>query len=290
MNKIIDLIFPMFDNYKVNKKLRKKFSDKENKEQDGILCSLDNADVIKTDILKQLYEDTFQAKDKFEDKAKANTIGITIAITLIMSASGIINTIADKYSVPVLQWIAFALFSIAVIYMLVAGLLAIKVLIDENIVYIVKLSSYANNESVLRSDYNSCIARNRTQNLIRNNYVYSSYECIRNALVCLFFILLLTTIPINIHPNSANENDVMAISTHEEYNIVYSSCVLDYLKTNDIQLDVEDAIIYAINNKQGIMSISNTVGIIERTNNLFIKFSVSDETITVLIIETVSIL
>ena len=54
---------------------------------------------------------------------------------------------------PILQWLVFVLLAIAVIYLLIAGIIAVKVLLDENIVYTVGLNSFASNEATLRSDY-----------------------------------------------------------------------------------------------------------------------------------------
>jgi hypothetical protein len=84
-----------------------------------------------------------------------------------MGASGVLNTIFEKFSMPFLQWLSFVLFAVAVIYLRIAGIIAVKVLFDENIVYTVALNSFASNEATLRLDYDKCIVRNRTQNLIR---------------------------------------------------------------------------------------------------------------------------
>ena len=44
--------------------------------------------------------------------------------------------------------------------------------------------------------YDDCINRNISRNIIRNNLVFASYICIRNALICLIMLLILMTIPI----------------------------------------------------------------------------------------------
>lgn len=217
MSKIIDIVFPMYANHKDNKVLRKKISDAGD-DLDNLLSHIENADAINTDVLKKQYDDTFYMKEKIEDKAKTNVIGVTIAITLIMGASGILNTISEKFPMSFFSWLSFVLLVVAVIYFLMAGIIAVKVLVDENIVYTVALSSFASNETTLRSDYYKCITQNRMQNLIRNNSVYTSYECIRNALVCLFVILLLATIPIEFQQSNTNKNSV-----HEQYSFTLSS-------------------------------------------------------------------
>jgi len=285
MCKIIDTVFPMYANHRDNKVLRNKYSNiGEDNEPESLLCHIENADAIITDVLKQQYDDTFHIKDKLEDKAKTNVIGITIAITLIMGASGVLNKISEKFPMPVLQWLAFVLLAVAVIYLLIAGIIAAKVLLDENIVYTVGLNSFASNEVTLRSDYDKCILQNRTQNLIRNNSVYSSYECIRNALVCLFVILLLSTIPIEFQQNSTDKSSV-----HEQYSFTFSSETVSYLRNHDVQSVVEDAILNAVENDNISGNSDDTIGIIYDNNNLFIKFKISEKTITVMMIEPYSV-
>lgn len=285
MSKFIDAVFPMYANHRDNKVLCNKYSNVgEDNEPESLLCYIDDADAINTDILKQQYDDTFHMKDKLEDKAKTNIIGITIAITLILGASSILNTISKKFPMPILQWFAFVLLAVAVIYLLIAGIIAVKVLFDENIVYTVSLNSFASNETTLRSDYDKCIVQNRTQNLIRNNSVYSSYECIRNALVCLFVILLLSTIPIDFQQNRTDEN-----SAHEQYSFIFSSKTVSYLKSHDVQSVVEDAILNMVENDSISGNWDDTIGIINGTSNLFIKFKLSKGTITVMMIEPYSV-
>ncbi|KTE90022.1 hypothetical protein AT727_08830 [Desulfitobacterium hafniense] len=284
MKKIIDIIFPMYANHSDNKVLRRKLNAGEDNESRSLLRHIENAEAINSDILKRQYDDTFRMKDKLEDKAKINVIGITIAITLIMGASGVLNTISEKFPIPVLQWLAFVLLAVAVIYLLIAGVIVVKVLIDENIVYTVSLNSFASGEAALRSDYDKCIVQNRTQNLIRNNSVYSSYECIRNALVCLFIILLLSTIPIEFQKNNTTKSSV-----HDQYSFTFASETIPYLKTHDVQPVVEDAILNAVKSGSISANSNDVIGIIDGTNNLFIKFNLSKETITVMMIETYSI-
>ena len=177
MSKIFNAIFPMIANHKANKILRKKMSPKNESGEDiesaGILAYIENADKLTLEILKEQYEHTFKTKDKLEDKAKTNIIGITISITLIVGASGILTSIAEKFYVSFISWFSFLLFMFSTIYMLIAGILVIRVLINENETYVVKLSSLASGGEILRNDYDKCIAQNQMKNTIRNNYAFN---------------------------------------------------------------------------------------------------------------------
>lgn len=277
MSKIIDIVFPIYANYRDNRILRKKSSSAN---LDSLLSCIENADAIHIDVLKKQYDDTFYLKDKLEDKAKINIIGITIAVTLIMSASGVLNTISEKFPTPLVQWSAFVLLTAAVLYLLTAGIIAVKVLFDENIVYTVPLDSFASNETTLRSDYDKYTVLNRAQNLIRNNSVYSSYECIRNALVCLFVILLLATIPIKF------QQSILEQSTfYEQYSFIYSSETVSYITSNDARFVVEAAILNSLENDSLLNNLDDAIGIIESESNLFIKFKIIEGDIKVMMIE-----
>lgn len=59
------------------------------------------------------------------------------------------------------------------------------------------ISSFLLDRTDLRNVYVKCISKNRMQNIIRNNGIYTSYECIRNAFVCLFFILSVIIFPMS---------------------------------------------------------------------------------------------
>lgn len=190
MNKVIDLVFPMISNYQVNADLRKKIHHKDENGQDiepeSILSYIENSDLINLDILKGWYDETFKAKEKIEDKAKTNIIGISISITLIMGASGILSVLNNKYPSPAVSWVAFVLIVVSIIYMLTAGILIIRLLTNENEIYMVTLSELASGGEILRDQYGKRISQNQNKNVIRNNYLFTSYECIRNF-TCLPF-------------------------------------------------------------------------------------------------------
>lgn len=285
MNRVFDAIFPMIANYIYNSQVRKKIHpiDEEGKdiEPEGILHYIENSDKISLDILKEQYDETFNTKEKIEDKAKTNIIGISISITLIMGASGVLSILNSKYPIPILPWIAFALMVASIVYMLVAGILVIRLLTNENEVYVVSLSSLISGDEALRNEYDKCISQNRNKNTIRNNYLFTSYECIRNSLVCLFIILILTTIPLDFQNKGKNDSPLYPLKS---YSIMYSSSAVDCIKEYDVQGIVENTILETIE-KVGTNDSIQAFGVVEEANNLFIKFRVIDNSIEVLLIE-----
>lgn len=198
IRKVFDLIFPFVACFLDNQTIKQKQSSR------NILDDIDNPDAISIDTLKSRYSDAMYQKDKLEDKAKINVVGISIAISLILGASNFLTVVSNKYpcsifswvlSYTLFTWIIFILFVFAVSYLLIAGIVAIEVLIKENKVFTIDLKYFAANTADLRQNYGKRISENDFQNLIRNNIIYTSYECIRNALICLFILLVFLAMP-----------------------------------------------------------------------------------------------
>lgn len=102
LNLIIRQIFPSFSCKKINKGLKQKV---ESNDSQSNIPFMNSVDQITIDSFREKYFDTFETKNKFEDKAKTNVIGITIAITLIMGASSIITSIVNKYTFVFMHWV-----------------------------------------------------------------------------------------------------------------------------------------------------------------------------------------
>ena len=272
---IRDAAFPLYDNWKVNKKLREKLENEE-----GILPYIENADRVTIEQLKERYDGTIWTKDKLEDKAKTNVAGITIAVTLIMGASELLDTVIKKYPILGLQWAAFTLLLLSIAYLIIAGILSIRVLVAENTFYTVDLSCVADGGDRLKKAYDKSVGKNQNQNLIRNNDIFSSYECIRNALICLFVIFILSSAPIAPVADEASWqiND-------SPYSFVYSAETTPRLEDGISQKAVEESILYAMENYISKDTV-DVIGIIDDKQNLFIEFSIADETILVKMIES----
>lgn len=189
---IIEQIFPSISISKANKLLKKKINSEKSQSN---ISDKENFDVIPIESFRQKYTETFNIKNKFEDKAKTNVVGITIAITIIMGASGLIDSLIRKYTSVPLHWISFILLSISIIYLLVSGIDAIRVLFNENTMSIVDLPDLSADDIGTKEKYDDYTNRNINRNIVRNNIVYSSYICIRNALICMMVLFILVSIP-----------------------------------------------------------------------------------------------
>ena len=234
LHAIIEQILPSFSARKANKKIKEKIGGGENQ---GNVPRMDNVDTIPIDSFRQKYAETFEVKNKFEDKAKTNVIGITIAITVIMGASDLTDSLINKYPYPALHWASFIILLVAILYLLVSGIDAIKVLFDENAMSIVDLPDLSADNIDTKEKYDDCTNRNINRNIIRNNIVYSSYICIRNALICMMVLFVLVSIPFA----TAKKGDDNATVIPSDSSIFYSSTIIIPESINIV--NVNDSII-----------------------------------------------
>jgi hypothetical protein len=131
----------------------------------------------------------------------------------------------------------------------------------------------------LRQEYDKCTESNEYQNIIRNNGVYSSYGCIQNALVCLFIIGVLAIIPYTVKQSATSSS----VNANSGYSIVFASDALNHIIQYKDQAIIEATVVDAINNGK---ITSTSAGIINDSQNLFIKASMTNKTVTVSIVES----
>lgn len=130
-----------------------------------------------------------------------------------------------------------------------------KLLFNENTMSTVKLSNLATNDVDTKEKYDDCTNRNISQNIIRNNIVYSSYICIRNALICVLVLFVLVSIPFT--TAKSKDNNMMDSS---ESSISYSETIIipDSIGVTDVsnciiqdredRNSIEDGTIYSFVN------------------------------------------
>lgn len=252
LNMIIGQIFPSLSCKKANKSLKQKI---ESSDVQSNISFMDNVDQITIDSFRKKYYDTFETKNKFEDKAKTNVIGITIAITLIMGSSSMITSIINKYSSVFIHWISYFIMIVAVIYLLAAGIQAIKVLFTENTMSVDDVVDLSVDSKKTKKKYDDCTNRNNKRNIIRNNIVFSSYICIRNALICMVVLLIIVANPVTykedndyIHTevNNSNISYNSAVVFSENYNICqFNEIVIQDKKSREL---IEDGNLYSFVN------------------------------------------
>lgn len=275
---ILYAIFPVFENKSINEKVRKKLKDEGQEGLEAPLNMSTHPDAISNDCLKSQYEESLRVKDKFEDKAKATIVCVTVSVSLIMGASGLLTTLTARFDYPFVRWASYILFMYAVLSMIAAAIMDIKVLAEENKVYTIPLDIA---DGDLREAYNIYTGKNWAQNIIRNNYVFTAYECIRNALICLFIIMVIAVVPV--HDSATTNRSNTSVNTQRGYS--YYETTLDSLGQHDAT-EIRDIIENALPAMQ--TEDGQTYSIVDNTNALFIKFQLNGNDINVLSIEEIS--
>lgn len=214
---ILNDIFPLHNVTKMNKLLRKQI-------QDGIDIpdNIDNMDLL---LLQKEYDNTFDAKNKFEDKAKTIVAALTIAITLILNLYDVVEIINNKYSNKLLYLAILVLVVSAIIYMAIAGILAIQVLIKENYVYPIPLDK--EDEDKKKRTLFDRRELNIKQNIIRNNFIFGAYQCIRNSLFLLMILFVLTIIPVE----NKEQSNIQTVP-YNNSNILFTDNAISWIKDN----------------------------------------------------------
>lgn len=282
--KLVDVLTPLvpvLGNFKANNKLRKKLNNNPGQGEESLqtpLSESSNPDAITVENLKEQYIDALKTKDKFEDKAKATIICVTISVSLIMGASGLLNTVASHFDFPLVKWLSYVLFLYAVLSMILAAIMDIKVLVDENTVFTVPADCP---EEEIRETYDIYVGKNFTQNLIRNNYVFTAYECIRNALICLFVIMVIAVIPIH----GSGTVTASHSKSYSQKGYSYSETTINTLGQHNTT-DIKDIIETALASMQ--TTDGEIYNIVDSLNGLFIKFQINGNDICVLSIEEIS--
>lgn len=116
---------------------------------------------------------------------------------------------------------------------------------------------------------------NTNKNIIRNNYIYTSYECIINSLICLSIIFLLSLLPINNHQLnhltcSANEKS----GGYMNYKIIYtegSTIECHKIDKNTLEEMVTDIIIRS-NDYIKTVEDASEIKIADKKHKIYIKF------------------
>lgn len=124
-------------------------------------------------------------------------------------------------------------------------------LFDENTMSTIDLPELSADDIETKRKYDDCANRNINRNIVRNNIVYSSYICIRNALICMMVLFILVSIPFT---GTKSKEDNNPITTNSS--ISYSSNIIipeniDIVNVNNsIMQDkkkrksIEDGVVY----------------------------------------------
>lgn len=196
---LIDEIFPFLDNCNSNKKINSVINALFEKDLQDIklneLYEGHDLTLVPLDIIKETYAKTLDRKRFIENKAKTNVIGVSICVAVMsLLANNIVKTYKDFNNSDVCkQFIVYALGMMVVCYLLYGGYLALELLMTRNRIYITRDDEQILPLEIQKKIYGRNNVLNEKTNLIRTNYIFTSYQAIRNGLVLLliFFAVYL---------------------------------------------------------------------------------------------------
>lgn len=188
----LDSICPYSSNKKCERKIRERQKNILNTEEFDKKTKAEYRDVVKQHDVEKIaviYEDALTAKGKLEDKAKSMTLAITVSVTLILGLIDKISTVFETINFVLIRGLIASISILAIWYMIIAGLASAKVFLTDIMVY--KIDDTDGN---LLQQYQKNIILNRLSNIVRSNYIYTAYECLRNSLILLFCLFVFLVI------------------------------------------------------------------------------------------------
>lgn len=189
--KILGILLPFYDNFKALKKIEDRqqnilninyFDDKITKEFSDVV------DQYNFRTIKELYKLTIERKSKLEEKAKTLVVSVTIAVPFSINGINVVNKIEDES----IRNLCSLIFILAVSFMIIAGILSIKVFTEQ-----IKLYTVNETKRELYFEYKRAIILNRLSNVIKNNYIFTSYECLRNSLILVIIFCIIVLFFVN---------------------------------------------------------------------------------------------
>lgn len=192
-------VFPFWGNYRDNKKLEdkiKKLSKEDERTLDlSSLSVAGDLSQVPLNFVIEAYNKSLERKVTIENKAKINVLGVTIFTSILTAVTKNVILLYSAINNEYMQFFFYISGIITVFYIMVGGYFALKVLMTRMYIYLtvekVRILPY----DIQKNFYGKNIELNGYSNLIRTNYIYTSYQCMRNGLFIFFFLFIVSLWP-----------------------------------------------------------------------------------------------
>lgn len=142
-------------------------------------------DIDDKNVLKGKYGDALEHKKQLEDKAKALVALTTISATMMLGLGSTAASIFGEITQLPARLILAAVMIFSAFYMVAAAISSISIFASLNKAYLVD-----NFDDSTRGGIKFAIMQNEYQNILRNNYLSLSFDCLKRSLGSLFFVFL----------------------------------------------------------------------------------------------------
>jgi hypothetical protein len=232
IKKIFLSLFPILRFIAANRKINKRIKDIDEERYENNLLYVDDYEKYGYDEILPFYQKTLETKKTLEDKAKISAVGITISTSIIVGLSGLLlNLNIDMKQLDASGIMLIILCVIVIIHINISGILALLVIGNKNKVYQL-FPEDSQIEKQEQAKYLSIYTeQNANLNIIRQNFVYSSFVHLIYSVVLLSMIFILVTFNFNAKQNRST--DILILSDY-----------LNSFKTDNIKQfnGIEDAI------------------------------------------------
>jgi len=192
----LNVIIPWLESARANDTIAKKIAVIESTDLSNLpLDYMKGYDELTLDEVNSFFDKTIDVKKSLEEKLKTSLFSVTVGVTVLTSATTFLfNEMAWSLN-PVVRIIVFLSAAVAVIYMLMSAVSAIKTISGKIVVYQVFPEDLTASENIKKKRLAQCTELNSLTNIIRQNLMNTSFRCIINALfvTAMFFCAIGTS-------------------------------------------------------------------------------------------------
>jgi len=233
------VLIPLFPLYKTENANKKIFNDIQSLKQQNKLSKngsyMGNYIGLSLTDAKAYLESTLDKKKNLEERAKNHILGVTIAVTLVTVLCKLLVDLNLMNYLIGYKLVLFIISLYVIVQMTLSGLSSMKIISDITIQY----ELFPDDTNLPDNELLDLIALdtelNVKYNIIRNNYLSSSYESIKKSLIGLVSLFIIMTFPINAIENdcSLKKNDLIRVQ-HQQMDLEQ-----EFILFNDAQFTYE---------------------------------------------------
>lgn len=186
----VDVLFPIISTFLSKRRIIEKIDSLE--ETEGAEIDFQShpsfaylRDIDDDNVLENKYGDALEHKKQLEDKAKSLVALTTISATMMLGLGSTASSMFGGIVQLPARVILAAVMIFSAFYMVAAAISSISVFASLNKAYLVDDPGRSTGD-----DIRLAIMQNGYQNILRNNYLSLSFDCLKRSLGSLFVVFL----------------------------------------------------------------------------------------------------
>lgn len=186
----VDVLFPIISTFLSKRRIIEKIGSLEETEGAEIDFQFHPSfvylrDIDDNNVLENKYGDALEHKKQLEDKAKSLVALTTISATMMLGLGSTASSMFGGIVQLPARVILAAVMIFSAFYMVAAAISSISVFASLNKAYLVDDPGRSTGD-----DIRLAIMQNGYQNILRNNYLSLSFDCLKRSLGSLFVVFL----------------------------------------------------------------------------------------------------